>query len=149
MQNGRLFLLGASLALLLALAGCSPAGGPAIQVENAWGLSLPDIAGTGAFYMTIKNTGGAPDKLTAASSPACGMVELHETTQGSGGMMGMEHMKGGGVTIPAGSHVELKSGALHLMCTDKQAGQFSAGSKIEVTLVFEKFGQLKVNADIR
>jgi copper(I)-binding protein len=138
------------LALVFAVVGyLSSRGGPSISVENAYGLPLPETTGTGSFYMSIKNSGGTADKLTAASSPACGRVDLHETSLGSDGMMGMDSMTGGGVVIPAGSQVELKSGALHLMCVDKQANQFTAGSKIEVTLVFEKSGQINVSAEIR
>jgi len=53
------------------------------------------------------------------------------------------------VTIPANGQVELKSGDLHIMCMMMKNDQFKAGSKIDLTLAFEKSGEKTVSVDVR
>lgn len=134
---------------VLVLAACAPAAaGPKIAAEALWGRSSPKVAGAGAFYVVIKNTGTAADKLIAVKSDACGMVELHETIDKGGGMMEMQPIAGQFIEIPAGGTVELKPGGLHVMCMMKKA-DFKAGDKYPVTLVFEKSGEMKLEAEIK
>jgi copper(I)-binding protein len=53
-----------------------------IQIENAW--SRAAMAGrTGVVYLTITDT-GAPDSLTAASSPVASKADLHESFTDNG-----------------------------------------------------------------
>jgi len=136
-------------ALTAVMTACQPAAsGPQITVEGVWGRTSPMVADAGAFYLIIKNTGSAPDKLIGAKSDACGMTELHETVAGSGGVMEMRPVAGQSIEIPAGGSVELKPGGLHVMCMMKKA-DFNAGDKIRVTLTFEKSGEKVVDAEIR
>ena len=133
---------------VVVLAACAPAAsGPKVSVEGVWGRPSPKIATAGAFYMIFKNTGNAADTLTAATSTACGTVEMHETVD-KGGMMEMVPIVGQKIAVPAGGTVELKPGGTHIMCIDKKA-DFAAGSKIPLTLTFEKSGEMKFDAEIR
>ncbi len=140
---GWLILIG-----VVALAACAPAAsGPKISVEQVWGRSSPAVADTGAFYLTIKNTGTTADTLVGVKSTACGMAELHETVD-KNGMMSMQPIAGQKIEVPAGGTVELKPGGMHVMCMMKKA-DFATGTKLPLTLVFEKSGEMKFDADIR
>ncbi len=137
------------LMMALALSACQPAqNGPQITVEGAWGRSSPKIATAGAFYMVIRNDGTESDKLVSATSSACGMVELHESYMMDNGAMGMRPVEGGVIEIPAGGSVELKVGGLHVMCMEKTA-DFNPGDSYQLTLVFEKSGEMVIDVEIR
>jgi copper(I)-binding protein len=131
------------------LAACAPtASGPKISAEGLWGRTSPKVADAGAFYVIIKNTGTVADKLIGVKSDACGMAELHETVDKGGGMMEMQPIAGQAIEIPAGGTVELKPGGMHIMCMMKKA-DFKMGDKYPVTLVFEKSGEMKLEAEIK
>ena len=63
-----------------------------------------------AGYFTLHNAGKDPLALTAASSPACGMLMLHKSTQ-SGGMGSMEDVAS--VPVPAGGDIKFAPGGYH------------------------------------
>jgi copper(I)-binding protein len=140
------FVLG--VLFLSLVAGCAPAAAPVISVESTWGMPSMSMPTTGAFFMVIKNTGNAPDKLLSGTSPACGSIEVHETVMKADGTMGM-NLLDNPLEISAGGQVELKSGGLHIMCIMKKDDQFKAGSKVDLLLKFEKAGEQKVTAEIR
>ena len=120
------------------------------------------VAGAGAAYMVIENTGSAADFLVGGSSDIAKAVEVHETVaipaesaapmaspagMGTGGsMMGMQKMDR--LEIPAGGSVELKPGSYHIMLIDLTR-ELKAGEKIDITLKFEKAGDVKVTAEVR
>lgn len=137
----------AVLFLLFVLAGCA-ASAPAVSIEGAWGRLSPTATGAGAFYMLIKNGGGSPDRLLSASSPICGMTEIHETIKGDNDVMMMRKVAQP-IVVPANGQVELKVGGMHVMCMQLKSEQFKPGSTVELTLVFEKAGEKKVVAEIR
>ncbi|MBI5053876.1 MAG: copper chaperone PCu(A)C [Chloroflexi bacterium] len=141
----KIFLL--TLLVTLAVSSCKPAG-PKIMVDTAWGRQSPKTATAGAFYMFIRNAGLEEDKLIGAKSAACKTVELHESYQTPEGAMGMRRVTGDVIAIPPGATVELKVGGLHLMCIDKLQ-DFNSGAQIELTLRFEKSGDVPLTADIR
>jgi copper(I)-binding protein len=137
----------AGLYLLVVLAGCA-ASAPVVNIEGAWGRLSPTVAGSGAFYMLIKNSGGTPDRLLSASSPICGMTEIHETVKGDNDVMMMRKVAQP-LVVPANGQVELKVGGTHVMCMELKSDPFKPGSTVEITLVFEKTGEKKVSAEIR
>ena len=115
----RWFMIFSLIVIGLSIVACSSSSDPIISIENAWGRPSPKVASAGAFYMLIKNVGGQDDKLIAGSSPACGVVELHESYKTEEGAMGMRPVEGGAIEVPAGDQTELKMGGLHIMCIDK------------------------------
>lgn len=145
-----------ALALALAtLAGCSSPGASGgavgIAVTDAWARPSSMSASAGGAYMVIANTGDEADVLVGASSPAAGTVEVHETyamgsPAASGGMMGMRPIPR--LEIPAGSTVELKPGGYHVMLIGLVA-DLEPGSTIQITLRFEKAGEVAVTAEVR
>lgn len=141
------------LGLIVGLTACAsptptPAPAPKITVDGVWGRTSPMVAQAGAFYMVIHNTGAAADRLTGGKSTGCGSVELHETYQMDNGTMGMRPVTGGAIEVPANGQVELKAGGYHIMCIDKKV-DFTPGTKIPLTLVFEKSGEVNVTVDVR
>jgi len=165
--------LAALLAVVVIAGACSSgsAGAGKIEVSGAWARTSPMIEGAGAAYMVIKNTGSDADALIGASSPAAKTTEVHETYvveespaasmdggmespaasmeggMGSGGtMMGMRPIPR--LDIPAGGSVELKPGSYHIMLIELVA-PLKAGDKIDITLTFEKAGEIKVTADVK
>lgn len=141
-------ILGSLLMLALLLVGCASSTGPEISIENPWGRPSPKVATAGAFYMLIKNSGGENDKLVAGDSPACGVVELHESYMTEEGAMGMRPVEGGGIEVPAGGQAELKMGGLHIMCINKLE-DFEVGAILPLTLDFDKSGQMTIDIEIR
>ncbi len=61
-------------------------------------------------------------------------------------MMGMQPIAR--LEIPAGGTVELKPGSYHIMLIDLTQ-ELKVGDKIEITLKFEKAGEVKVTAEVR
>ena len=62
------------------------------------------------------------------------------------GMMGMRKIDK--LDIPAGGKVELKPGGYHIMLIELTR-ELKAGDKVEITLTFEKAGDVKVTAEVR
>ena len=144
-----------AVACLTLLAGCSgsaasPAAG--ISVTDAWARSSSAMASAGAAYATITNTGSTADALIGAASPAAATVEVHETVvMGSpdasgGGMMGMQPIAR--VEIPAGGSLQLKPGSYHVMLIGL-VKDLTVGDTIDLTLKFEKAGEITVKAQVR
>ena len=100
-----------------------------VEVTQPWARAT--VAGqtaTGAF-MTLKARSAA--RLVGASSPAAGVVQIHEMAM-EGGVMKMRALPKG-VELPAGASVELKPGGYHVMLMDlKQT--LAANTEVPVTL---------------
>lgn len=128
--------------LLAAACGGSDGG---IEVKDPWGRTSPRVAVNGAFYMILDN-GGEADTLLAASSDACGAIELHTTVM-SDGVMKMQMVEGG-IAVPSEGSVALEPGGLHVMCIDKQV-DFVIGEKISLELDFETGDSQTVEIEIR
>lgn len=99
-----------------------------------------------AAYMVIRNTGNEPDKLIAASTDVAKIVELHTVVE-EGGMMRMRQVEGG-IDVPANGEVVLKPGGFHVMLIGLTR-DLNAGDSVQLTLTFEKAGQIPVTAQVR
>jgi len=128
------------LLLVLGLAGVVYAQ-PKIEIKNAWVREVPPASNMSAAYMIIENKGDKPDKLLSASTNIAKVVELHETVGGK-----MRRVKA--LEIPPGKSVELKPGGYHLMLINL-VQKPKEGQKVELTLKFEKSGEVKVQADVK
>jgi copper(I)-binding protein len=120
-------------------------GGPAktvgsLSVAEPWTRATPGGAKVGGGYLKITNSGREADRLTGASLPQAGRVEIHEMTT----VDGVARMRPlDGLEIKPGQTVELKPGGLHLMFMDLSSG-LKAGESIKGTLTFEKAGAVDV-----
>lgn len=132
------------LFLALLVAGCGQ-GGTGIIVQDPFARPAP-AAGNGGAFMTIVNNAGQADRLVSAQSPAAMMVELHETVN-EGGVMKMVHQPQG-FEVPARGKVELKPGGKHVMLMGLKSA-LEAGQTIQITLKFEKAGDITVNVPVR
>jgi copper(I)-binding protein len=129
--------------LLLLLLFVSTPALAQIQIEKPWARATAPGAAVGGGYMTVRNAGAA-DKLVAASSPAAAKVELHVHVNDNG-VMRMREVPG--YDIPAKGSFELKPGGAHLMFMNLKA-PLKEGTKVPVTLKFEKAGEVKTEFDI-
>ncbi len=116
---------------LTLLASMIVAPATAATIANPWLRVLPgDLPAAG--YFTLTNDGAKPLVLTGASSPACGMLMLHKSSD-TGGMASMADVTA--VTIAPGDKVAFKTGGFHLMCMDPKPG-LKKGGTVKITLTF-------------
>lgn len=112
-----------------------------LQIVEPWARSSssePDVAGG---YMTVVNEGES-DRLVSASCPGAGSVEIH-AIRVKGPVLEMRQLEAGLVIPPANQQI-LKPRGYHLLMRNV-AAPFSAGSKVPVTLVFERAGSVTVD----
>ncbi len=139
----RIRLITFSAAVALLLAACT-GGANDLTIDDVWARSTPPGAETAAFYMHI--TGGDDDNtLLGATSPVCGMAEIHETTE-TDGTMSMAPVQGG-IPIPAGETVMLEPGGFHVMCMGL-VEPLVAGDEVLVELQFESGERSTVEASV-
>lgn len=139
----------AGLACSLALAlGVSVLGAAPALAGDASGLTLSDTwmrvivpSRPAAGYFTLTNGSGETRTLVGASSPACGMVMLHES-KGDKMVMLPE------VAIAAGESVSFAPRGKHLMCM-KPAAELKPGTTAEVTLKFKDGSTLTGSFDVK
>ncbi|HWQ27460.1 MAG TPA: copper chaperone PCu(A)C [Dehalococcoidia bacterium] len=138
----------------------APPEAPGIVIEDAWARQSPmgqmgggmgeGMQGTmaparGAAYMVIRNTGTEDDALIGASSDVAMTTEVHESYM-EGDTMMMRRVDR--IEIPAGGEVVLEPGGYHVMFIDLKE-PLQAGTTIEITLEFEKAGEIAVQAEVR
>lgn len=131
-------------ALALSVATC--AFGADLEVKDPWVRgTVPAQKATGAF-MQLSSKGGV--RLTGASSPVAGAVEIHEMAM-EGTTMRMRPVAS--LDVPAGSPVELKPGSYHIMLMDLRQA-LSAGDQVPLTLRVETGGKaesVELKAEVR
>jgi copper(I)-binding protein len=135
------------LASLLVAAGPAmaheyTAGG--ITVAHPWARATPGGAKVGGAYLEIKAAAGTSDRLLAVKTPAAGSAELHNHIMEKG-IARMRRVDA--IAVPAGKSVVLKPGGYHLMLGDLKA-PLKEGDLLKLTLVFEKAGEIEVEATV-
>jgi len=148
------FLLLSCVAALFVGLSVTHGADPSIQVKDAWARQAPMMpttghmhgdTGTGAVYITLRNTGPAPDALVGASSEAAEVVELHETIR-DGEVMRMRPV--GTLALPAGATLKMKPGGLHVMLIHLKRA-LHAGDTVPLTLTFEHGAALTLKVPVR
>ncbi|WP_298955835.1 copper chaperone PCu(A)C [uncultured Methylobacterium sp.] len=129
------------LTLVLGAAGPALAQAGALKVGQPWSRATPGGAKVAAGYVTVTNTGAAPDRLTGGSFERAGRVELH-TMSTEGGVMRMAPLPNG-IEVRPGETVTLSPGGNHLMFLDLSA-PLKQGEAVRGTLTFEKAGTVPV-----
>ena len=142
-------ILNAFAAITLSLAAITAtatgASASSVMVTQAFArASATPTAKSGAAYVTLMNHAGEADKLLSASSPAAKTTEIH-TTEMVDGVMKMK--PAGVLEIPAMGTLEMKPGSYHVMLMGL-VKPLKEGEQIEVTLTFEKAGELKVTVPV-
>ncbi|WP_077036596.1 copper chaperone PCu(A)C [Pelomonas sp. KK5] len=127
-----------------ALALATLAAHAQVTVDKPWvRATVAQQKATGAFF-TLRSTEDA--KLLSVSSPAAGMVQIHEMAM-QGDVMKMRELETG-LPLPAGKTVELKPGGYHVMMMDLKA-PIKAGDAVPLTLVFEGKGGKRQTVEVK
>ena len=111
-----------------------------LKLEQPWTRATPPNAPGGA-YLTITNTGAAPDRLVSVSSPLAGKAEIHEMKMNDG-VMSMRPLNDG-LPIPPGETTLLKPGGFHIMLM-KLERPIKKGETVPITLRFERAGEVVI-----
>lgn len=115
-----------------------------ITVAQPWARATPGGAKVGAAYLTIAADKGTQDRLVAARSAVAGRVELHTHIM-DGEVMKMRRVEA--IAVGDGKTVLLQPGGDHVMLIDLKA-PLKQGEPIKLTLVFEKAGEIEVEAGV-
>lgn len=117
-----------------------------IIVEDGYARSSGMMAGSGAAFMMIKNTGDADDHLISAASDISKRVELHTHIENDEGVMRMVHVEEGFI-VPAGGMVHLKRGGKHVMFMGLNEAM-EHGGEVTFTLIFRDAGEIVVTVPV-
>jgi len=131
----------AVLALLISAHAEDVTAGP-LKISAPWVRATPKGANVGGGYMTVTNTGSAPDRLIGGATDISSRFEIHEMSM-DGGVMKMRAMPKG-IEIKPGQTVEFKPGGYHLMFLGLTQS-LEKGGHVKATLQFEKAGKIEVD----
>jgi copper(I)-binding protein len=101
----------------------------------------PDVA---AAYLTVRNDGDTPDRLSSAYCGAAGTTSVHAD---SAEMQPGESAKSTPLVVPADATVSLKPAKGHIML-DKLTGPLKAGDTVSLLLRFDKAGQVLLDVPV-
>jgi copper(I)-binding protein len=116
----------------------------ALVIERPWSRAAGANA-TGVGFLTIRNTGAAPDRLLSASSPLARRVELHTMTMDAA-VMRMRPVEN--IPVPAGDTVQLAPGGLHIMLIGLTQ-PLAQGGRAPLTLRFERAGEVQLELAVQ
>ena len=133
--------LAAALALSASLAAAHDFKAGPLKIGHPWSRATPAGAKVGGGYLTIENTGTAPDRLVSVAAPFAARSEIHEMAT-KDGIMTMRPLENG-VEVPAGGKVEFKPGGYHIMFMELKQ-PLKQGETVKGTLTFEKAGSVDV-----
>lgn len=92
---------------------CEASATGAVTADGAWLREQQDPGAMTAGYFSLCNGTMAPVTLTGLSTPAAGMVELHETSRDENGIVSMAPT--GDITLQPGERVLFAPGGKHAM----------------------------------
>jgi copper(I)-binding protein len=113
-----------------------------LKIFAPWARATPKGASVGGGYMTITNSGTAPDRLIGGSADVAGSFEVHEMKM-DGGVMKMRPVANG-IEIKPGQTVTLEPSGYHVMLVGLKK-QLKQGEHFKATLEFAKAGKVDVD----
>lgn len=116
-----------------------------LKISAVWARATPKGAPVGGGYMTITNTGTAPDRLIGGSTAIASRFELHEMSMDNG-VMRMRPVANG-IEIKPGQTIEFKPGGYHIMFVGLKGG-LEQGQHVKATLEFEKAGKVAIEFSV-
>lgn len=136
--------------VVLAACGGTSERGPDLAIREARvrPVAVSDVGGSpvhSAAYLTIRNRGGADDRLLGAGFAGARRVEMHETRVSPEGLATMRPVES--IEIPAGEEIRLEPGGLHLMLMGLESSLVS-GDTVHLLLKFETNGTRTVPAEV-
>lgn len=142
----------AAVALVaVAFAGCmdddraaeTQAGGPSAPIVAEPFVGEADAGSTAALYLTLVQEGG-DDRLVGVSTEVSEVVGVMTADMAMDDPLTDRSVD---VALPAGETVEFAPGGDHLMLVDVSR-DLDPGDNVTVTLVFERHGEVTVQAPI-
>lgn len=125
---------------VLTVASCgSPTEGIVVSEARIGAPTGPHAA----LYFTAVNEGEA-DRLLGAATDVAASAELHETTMGADGTVGMRPVES--LELPQDGTLVLEPGGLHVMLLD--VDRLEEGDTVPVTLNWERAGEMTVDARV-
>jgi periplasmic copper chaperone A len=135
------------LAIVLFIILYFPAlGGGLIKITDSWVREVPPVSSVTAVYMVIENAGDTDDKLVDVKSEASKSAEVHSTKVDENYVATMEKIDA--LPIASGERLELKPGGSHIMLRGLKK-PLKVGDKVDLDLIFEKSGVIRVEADVK
>jgi copper(I)-binding protein len=122
----------------------SPAWAAPFEVTDGWFRALPGKLPAGGYF-TATNGTGRELSIIGASSDACGMLMLHQSSN-KGGMSGMDMLDR--VIVAAGSTIRFAPGGYHLMC-ENPTPKMKIGSRVGVLLKLSDGSAVAAGFDVR
>lgn len=116
-----------------------------LKIDDPWARPTVGSSKSSAAYMKIENSGDTPDRLISAKAEVAGTVMLHESRM-DGDVMKMVQLSNG-IEVPAHGEAVLKPLGLHIMLMGLTR-PLKEGEKVPLTLVFEKQGEVVIDAQV-
>jgi len=138
-------ILGLAVAAAAAATAHDYAAGK-LRIRHAWITPAAAGAPTTAAYLTIVNTGDAPDRLVAVEVKDARSADIHRSTM-DGGVMRMRKLDDGLVIAPGGT-VTLAPGGDHVMVMGLTHA-LKPGDRTPAVLTFAHAGKVKVTLDVQ
>ncbi len=134
-----------ALAVTIALACISRETPERIDLEVSQVFVAEPVTGErAAMYFSVTNNGDVDDELTAVSTAAAAVAEIHRTDH-EGGTMRMVPIDA--LTVPAGARVDLAPGGYHVMLLELTEHLFP-DDRFDVTLRFRHAGDVVARARV-
>jgi copper(I)-binding protein len=116
-----------------------------LVILQPWSRAAPRGAAVASGYLTIENKGTTADRLVGGSTEVAEKLQVEQISMIGGAMT--VHTVDGGLGISPGEKVVLAPGGYRLALL-KLKSQLKKGTKISMTLEFEKAGQVTVSFDV-
>ena len=116
-----------------------------LVISQPWSRAAPRGAETASSYLTIENKGATADRLVGGSSDVAEKIQIERISMVGGGMQ-LNTLEAG-LGIAPGEKVVLAPGGNRLGLL-KLKSQLKKGTKVSMTLQFEKAGQVAVSFDV-
>ena len=117
-----------------------------IEIQNPYAFATMPGATIGAAFMVLKNVGELDDKLIGAHSKIAEITEIHQNIiDPNDGKMMMRKIKEIDISIDESAVLEPKG--YHVMFI-KMKEALIMGENVDITLIFEKAGEIKTTASI-
>jgi copper(I)-binding protein len=115
-------------------------GAMSIDISRPWARTPSATALQAGGFLTLTNKGGEADRLIAAASSAAGKIEI-QGIKITGEAMTMRVLERG-LGLPPDTAIMMKPRGYHLLL--ELTAPLAKGSKVTVTLTFEKAGTRQV-----
>ncbi len=142
----RKFIITLNLLIVMSLVSCSNMNAKenGINIEKAW--ARPALRGNPlAVYFKIENNLKETEKLISVTSQVAELNEIHLSNMVDGTM---KMVKQEFVEIEPNKVLEFKPMSYHVMLINLKQ-DLNVGDQIEISLIFEKFGEKNIIVEVK